>query len=308
MSLPILTSNRVLFAKIMTGWIPFKVYRKLARAIMYMGVRKWVRIMRTDKKRTFPHELSIVATMKNEGPYLKEWLDFHILVGVEKFYLYDNDSTDDTKTVLAPYIRRGIVEYIPWPGVGQQNNIYVDALNKFAEETRWMAIVDVDEFIVPVMHNTIPEFLKTLPPRFGLLVLTWIMYGSGGHRKKPDGLVIENYKYHGDKTRAAGCKSIVNPRLVVRQSNPHINEVAGFVIDENGKKLGTINQTYNPPSSNKIRINHYAVKSYDEFIARGRQGNNNGRNTRTPDMFAAKDTNDIYSPIMDKYIDRLKEM
>lgn len=87
-----------------------------------------------------------------------------------------------------------------------------------------------------------------------------------------------------------------------------INEVAGFVIDENGKKLGTINQMYNPPSSNKIRINHYAVKSYDEFIARGRQGDNDGRNTRTPDMFAARDTNDIYSPIMDKYIDRLKEM
>ena len=43
---------------------------------------------------------SISSTMKNEGQYLEEWIEFHRLVGCEHFILYDNDSTDDTVEIL----------------------------------------------------------------------------------------------------------------------------------------------------------------------------------------------------------------
>ncbi|MBR2734192.1 MAG: glycosyltransferase family 2 protein, partial [Selenomonadaceae bacterium] len=42
----------------------------------------------------FAHDLAIAAILKNEGHYIKEWLDYHLLAGVDHFYLYDNDSTD----------------------------------------------------------------------------------------------------------------------------------------------------------------------------------------------------------------------
>ena len=311
MALPQITKQRMMFAKMATFWIPIKIYRKALRGILLMGIKNYIAVLRHDKTAKFENELAIAAIMKNEGPYLKEWLDFHLMVGVDKFYLYDNESTDDTEKILAPYIRRGVVEYTYFPGERQQSPAYIDALNRFSDKTRWMALIDLDEFIVPVNHKTIPEFLRTLPGNFSTLVLTWVMYGSSGHVKKPQGLVMENYKYHADRRRQSGCKSIVNPRLVVQLGNPHINPVAGFIIDENGKKLGRINQTYNPPSYNKIRCNHYVVKSYEEYRARCMKGDAGaGSNSEfkkwSPEKFRQYDTNDIYDPIMDKWIARLK--
>ena len=313
MALPNPSPRRKKFAKIATCWIPIKTWRKALRGIILMGVGNYCRVLRNDQKTTFPHELAVVAIMKNEGPYLKEWLDFHILVGVEKFYLYDNESTDNTRDVLAPYIARGIVEYTYFPGLRRQNPAYIDAINRFSNDTRWMAIIDLDEFIVPVQTRTITELLRTLPRNFGALALTWVMYGSSGHVHAPGGLVIENFKYHADSTRESGCKSIVNPRLVVRQHNPHINDVAGFIVDENGRHLGRIDQTYNPPSHNKIRCNHYVTKSFDEYRARCAKGDASCGKTSvyktwSVEKFNKIDTNDVYDDIMDKYIPLLKKM
>lgn len=310
MSLPVITKNRDFIAKLCTCWIPIKIYRKKLRAIIQMGVHNYLQVIRNEKNATFKHELSIVAIMKNEGPYLKEWIDFHLLVGVEKFYLYDNESTDDTVQILKPYIERGIVDYTFYPGKMAQNPAYIDAINKHAYDSRWLAFIDLDEFIVPIKYDTIPELLRTLPRNFGALVLTWIMYGSSGHKEKPNGLVIENFKYYGDKTRNSGCKSIMNPRLCVRQRNPHINDFAGFLIDENGKKLGTINQSHNPTSHNKIRCNHYVTKSLSEYCARHKLhcsgGCTTNANYRGMDKFARYDTNDITDDVMDKWIAKLK--
>lgn len=233
MPLPAISNKKRKFIKFITNFIPIKIYRKAIRGILMLGYSRYKNVIKTDSNRKFPYSLSITAIMKNEGPYLKEWLDYHILVGVEKFYLYDNESTDDTKKILNPYIKKGIVDYTYWPGKAQQQIAYTDSLNKNAEETKWMAIIDLDEFIVPVNHETIPEYLKTLPKNFAELIIGWEQYGSSGHKTKPTGLLIENYKYHAAKSW--GIKSIVNPRLVYETLNPHTHEVAGFIIDENGK-------------------------------------------------------------------------
>ena len=53
------------------------------------------------------------ARVRNEGPYLREWLEFHRLVGVTAFYVFDDASTDDTRAVLAPYVARKIAFVYP---------------------------------------------------------------------------------------------------------------------------------------------------------------------------------------------------
>ena len=308
MSLPKISNKKRKLVKFITNFIPFKVYRKFARGVLLMGYSRYKQIIKNEDKTKFPHTLSIMAIMKNEGPYLKEWLDYHILVGVEKFYLYDNESTDDTKEILKPYIDQGIVDYIYWPGKSQQQPAYTDSFNKHAEETKWMAVIDLDEFLVATDYENIVDYLNTLPKGFAQLVIGWEQYGSSGHKTKPDGLVIENYKYH--RKNPHGVKSIVNPRLIV---NPHVHvhDVAGFMIDENGKKLGRLNQVDNPPSVQKIRINHYITKSAEEFQQRiNRGGGSNGpgskRNNRKASKFIWYNTDTIYDNIMDKYIKKLK--
>src|SRR5688572_26757909 len=61
-----------------------------------------------------PDGLAIGAMIKNAGRYLREWIEFHLLQGVRRFYLYDDGSTDDSLQVLAPYVADGRVRVIPW--------------------------------------------------------------------------------------------------------------------------------------------------------------------------------------------------
>lgn len=310
MALPEISKSRNLLATVATFWMPFGAYRRALRGIVQLGVGRYIRTLRSDRRRKFENTLSVVAIIKDEGDYIKEWIDFHILVGVDKFYLYDNESTDNTREILEPYIRRGIVEYTFFPGDARQNPAYIDFFNRHADDTRWAALIDADEFLVPIEHETVPEFLATLP-RFSALVVTWCNYGSSGHKTKQPGLVIENYKRHAAKVW--GVKSIVNPRLVVSQKNPHLNKFAGFVIDENGRRLGHVDQTNNPPSINKLRCNHYATKSAAEYFARcakgsAASGKNSDHKKWTQAKFDLRDRNEVYDPIMDKYIERLKKM
>ena len=55
-------------------------------------------------KNLFPYDLAVVAIFKDEAPYLREWLDYHLLAGVEYFYLYNNGLSDGH----ADYLRRSL--------------------------------------------------------------------------------------------------------------------------------------------------------------------------------------------------------
>ena len=118
---------------------------------------------------------------------------------------------------------------------------------------------------------------------------------------------MENYKYHADKSW--GIKSIVNPRLVFNTKNPHTHEIAGFIIDENGKKMGRIIQTENRNiTTNKIRVNHYVTKSFEEYSIRTKRGSAAQKNSPRPlEKFNMYDRNEVYDDIMDKYIEQLKK-
>ena len=82
----------------------------------------------SKEPKKFKYSLAISAIMKNEGAYLDEWIKYHICAGVEKFYLYDNESSDNTHEILEPYIKSGIVELKYFPGKTKQLAAYRDAI------------------------------------------------------------------------------------------------------------------------------------------------------------------------------------
>ena len=65
------------------------------------------------------YNLVICAIFKNEARYLKEWVEYHRMVGVEHFYLYNNDSTDNYKEELKYYLDNNIVTLTDVPGEKQ---------------------------------------------------------------------------------------------------------------------------------------------------------------------------------------------
>ena len=97
--------------------------------------------------RDAPNYLAVCAIYRDEASYMKEWIEFHRLVGVERFYLYDNRSADDHREVLAPYAERGEVMIYDWPMEQGQVAAYNDCVARHGAEARWIAFLDLDEFL-----------------------------------------------------------------------------------------------------------------------------------------------------------------
>jgi glycosyltransferase involved in cell wall biosynthesis len=226
---------------------------------------------------------------------------------VEKFYIYDNESTDDTREVLEPYIKAGIVEYKYWPGQAQQLIAYKDWL-RYRFDTKWLAVIDLDEFIVPIETKTIPEFLKKLPRGSSQLLIGWTFYGSNGHKKRPVGLVIENYTKRGKKSWL--FKAIVKTKNV-KDILVHRHGCYGFTVDENFEKDPSWANENTEAPKKKIRINHYHCKSWEEYskkAARGcvYHGTEHGMTRYIRSFFDDHDMSDILDPVMDKYVEPVK--
>jgi hypothetical protein len=222
--------------------------------------------------------LSVGAIFRDEADYLQEWIEFHRLVGVERFFLYDNGSVDDWRTVLAPYIREGVVEVHHWPH-GQQYDAYDDCLQQHGPESRWIAFIDIDEFLFSPTGTPLPEMLTSYE-RWPGVGVHWCVYGGSGHLQKPNGLVIESYLHHTtDPLRNRWIKSIVDPSRTVRCLTSHAfryraGGARAYAVDEHHRELSD-RQPRREPGSNSgwsndishdlLRINHYWTKSREEW-------------------------------------------
>lgn len=74
------------------------------------------------RKEDYSYKLSILAIFQNKECFLKEWIDFHRLMGVEHFYLFNHLSSDDYLSVLQPYLSIGLVELYDWPYPSQEGD------------------------------------------------------------------------------------------------------------------------------------------------------------------------------------------
>lgn len=210
------------------------------------------------------YKLSICTVFQNEGPYLKEWIEFHRLVGVEHFYLFNNLSTDNYKEVLKPYIKEGIVELIDWPydykTLEEWDGIQVKALDagrRLAyQKSKWLAFLDSDEFLFPTQCDSLQEFLKPFEnmPNVGGICVNWVMYGTSNVPKIPDNQLLIEALVMSNGSGHNHFKSIVRPERVKNVCSPHyvIYKKNYWHCNPNGEKLQT-------PfiDIQKIRINHY---------------------------------------------------
>lgn len=287
--------NKVL-AEIIAGVIPFKMERNRWRGVLRYGLIKALKLKFSMRHVNTPPNcnLAICAIAKNEGPYFREWIDWHLSQGVEKFYIYDNESSDETKEVLLPYIESGIVEYNYFPGRKRQLAAYDDCMERHRLDTRWIAVIDIDEFIVPVKDASITEFLQRMEGAASVEI-NWMIYGSGGAKKKMEGDVMQRFRKHALPEHPLNCwvKSIIDPRQVCTMTGCHeAARISGKPVDSNGKVI-TTHFRDRAALHDVIHINHYAVKSYEEFLAKRARGRARSNVMRDLDYFEQYDLNDI---------------
>jgi hypothetical protein len=273
------------------------------------------------------YDLSIAAIIKNEE-YILQWIEYHRMVGVQHFYIYDNESTNGLEQQLQKYIQDGIVTYIYWPGKYQQFPVYKHAVSHFQYDTKWLAIIDGDEYIVPVEEGTlIPQILDEIDSHYmnpvfdtprirecyflGGVGINWHVYGTSGHKTRCNGLLFENYRYRADSDCSVNSiiKTICNPRLVADIINPHfVIYIPDYcTISENGSVIP--HAFFFDATYKKLCINHYVCKSEEEYMEKNQRGWPDV-DTKIPTSAlytASVEYSKVYDPIMNRYIDELKQ-
>ena len=261
-------------------------------------------------KNLFLHDLAVVAIFKDEGKYLKEWLDYHLLAGVEHFYLYNNGSSDDYKEILAPYVEKNLVTLADFPGKAMQYPAYNDAIEKYRFDCRYMAFIDLDEFIYPKTNRSIVEVVDEILSRdlnAAALGINWQFFGSNGQdkadhsrgvlekftRRAPhDWLVILSEE---DMIGNIMIKSIVNPRRVDCWWSPHYANYFRDFYSINSDGAKTLNVSSHPIVTDKIVVNHYYVKSLEEFFIKVNRGSAcRNYNHKKMEFFKVHDKNEVF--------------
>ena len=211
--------------------------------------------------------LAIGACLGFERPYLFEWIEFHRLVGVERFFLYNNGDRETHRNLLTPYLEDGTVVLYEWPTFPPQIPAYNHCVEHHRTDSRWIAFIDTDEFLFSPTGRPLPEVLAEYEGWPGVGV-NWVHFGPSGHRTKPPGMVIENYVHRLPLGRRKQIKTIVDPRQVVRCPDPHwFLYEAGYAVDENHYPI-TGREATAYLSTARLQLNHYGSKSEQEFRAK----------------------------------------
>lgn len=260
--------------------------------------------------KSYPIEYAIVAIIKNEASYIEEWIEYHKKIGIQKFYIYDNESEDNVKAILDCYIKSGVVDYTYWPGRKQQCFAYNDAVEKHKNICKYMAIIDLDEFILPINTGKIDDigyFMnKYNNGHIGGIAIHWCCFGSSGHISRPDGGVINNYCYRAndDFVNHVAVKTIFNPRKIIAVTNPHFPCYRHMIwsVNENGLKvMGALDRDI---SYSRFRINHYFCKSKEECKLKFDRGMADVDGKRKWDTFIEYDRNEIYDIEIKKVLEK----
>jgi len=228
-----------------------------------------------SEEENYEYQIALCGIFQDDARFLKEWIEFHRLVGVEHFYLFNNLSVDDYISVLSPYIEQGIVELYDWPYESNtwdewhevQNSAYEKGLEFARGKVKWLAILDTDEFLFAVKAKKLGNILKEFEG-FGAVGVNWQLYGTSGVLRIPDDkLMIETLvkKAPSAMKKNRFVKCVVRPERVEKVLNAHQMEYKeGFYhVDENKKRF----VWYTPlVSVKKLRVNHYWTRDEDFLL------------------------------------------
>lgn len=252
------------------------------------------------------YRLAVCAQFKNEADYLAEWIEFHRLVGVEKFFLYDDGSTDASLDVLAPYVAEGVVDLHSLLPEHERWESYNACLATYRDQARWIACLDLDEFLYPTYEDSVADVLEDFE-RFPAVVVHWLMFSTSGHVLRPAGLVTENFT----RCQAEGnrhYKSIVDPHRTTQVIGPHdaLYVDGAFPVNERGEEITRFDLL--PPTIDRLRINHYWTKSVEEFFAKLARGNSaRGRLDPATLIHAERHYNTGEDLTIQRFVPRLKD-
>ena len=230
----------------------------------------------------------IVAIAKMEEDYIEEWVKYHLHIGFDEIFLYDNEDKPFYEEFLKKYSDK--LKVIHLPGNNYSKGVQYVALDDFIEKhmlnnnITHVAHIDIDEFIVLKKHSNIKEFIgEYIKGDCAGIGMNWRLFGDSGHATQTENSVLNRFT----KTQIIGnehIKTIFDIKYFKRFYQCHsIETTAGYTIQSTDGNIikGAFNKN---PNLDIIQLNHYKCKTFEEFeriSKRGRAGSKIGNPTNT---------------------------
>jgi len=237
----------------------------------------------TSKKYT----LAVGALFKNEQHAIQEWLNHYLYHGVSHFYLIDDESTDQSVTLLAPYIERGLVTlyHAQWSRyIGRQRDMYNHFILPHVQrkEMQWLYIADLDEFLWSPRSIHLPTVLADLSDLSQIQFFQHV-FASNGHAVQPPSIVKGFTKRW--KELVGTSKYMINSDFEFTYLNVHH---ATF------KNLEDTKDTFLHLDSSYFMVNHYMIQSQQLWdLVKCTRGDGDEYRVRTREEFNKLDRNDV---------------
>lgn len=218
---------------------------------------------------------TICSIIKDEHLFLKEWIDYHLSIGFDRIYLYEDFTSKSHKSITDSYDNVELHSMSEVPGcepnkTSRQCAVY----NWFIKNTTcdWCLFIDIDEFF-RLDNISLDELLEEFEPYAGIQVW-WKVYGCGGHIDRPNLSVQEAYGNDFKPHVVHGItnydyKSFVNIKHHIGFINCHYHKK----IVNTHHKRGDYRYDRNEKTWDKCWIDHYMSKSWEDWVARLDRGN-----------------------------------
>lgn len=236
----------------------------------------------------------IVGCMKNEAPYIVEWIAYHRAIGVDNFLIYTNDCTDGTDKILNRLQQMGIVQHRSndkWRGKSpQQYALNMSRKEPVIRHAEWLIHIDVDEFInVRTGNGTLDDFFAVVPDATNV-AMTWRLFGHDGVTRLADEFIIDQFercapKYCPKPHTAWGFKTMFKNigaygKISCHRPNKLDEDLRDQVRWVNGSGKDMTEEVANNGWRNSrrsigydlLQLNHYALRSAESFLIKRQRG------------------------------------
>ena len=237
--------------------------------------------------------------VKNEGPYLLEWIAYHRLIGVTDFLIFSNDCEDGSNLLLENLAGHGIVQHVehraPPDKSVQWQALQAVAKGQMTATYDWTMFLDVDEF--PLIHcgsHRLADAIAAVPNEADAIALPWRLFGASGHVQFEDKPVTAQFLrsapvdlyhpiagryfktlYRPERFQKPG---VHRPKRLPRDPLPVWVDGSGHRLpDEFSAREGQIALPTLTPGRQLIEMNHYSLRSVESFLVKSARGLANRR-------------------------------
>ena len=231
----------------------------------------------------------IFSCLRNEGPFLLEWVRFHLSLGFNRFLLFTNDCEDGTDLIADRLEQIGIAQHVrnkPDKRGPQWTALNSKALTTALHTADWAIHLDADEFM---NIGSLADLTRAVGDA-DAVSLPWRFFGSANVIRFADLPVVQQFRQCspypiGFPRQTLMFKTLFRPgdrlnRPGVHAPKPARGSGMGQLDWRNGDgrpMSGGFNPAnpvmFGPDAGNALgQINHYALKSRESFLVKSARG------------------------------------